>query len=233
MELSAAQLTANQANAQKSTGPRTPEGKAIARFNARRHGLTGQFSCMSEGDETAYKAFEAGMLSDLKPVGPYETQIAISIIQDEWRINRSKATENNIYGRGHDELADRTTAASPNIHAAATMADTYRDEHKTFANIALYESRISRMIAKNEKRLAERQNERKAAESKAREEAELLIRLAHFNGEAIDFEGSTEVNGFVFSNKQIVAAINRQTQLERARNYAKLGWNRVLRPKAA
>ena len=37
------QLRANQENARHSTGSRTEEGKARARYNARRHGLTGQF----------------------------------------------------------------------------------------------------------------------------------------------------------------------------------------------
>jgi len=37
---SARRITANQANAQKSTGPRTQTGKTKAAGNARRHGLT-------------------------------------------------------------------------------------------------------------------------------------------------------------------------------------------------
>ena len=41
MVCSPARLAANRANARKSTGPRTPEGKAASRENALKHGLTG------------------------------------------------------------------------------------------------------------------------------------------------------------------------------------------------
>ena len=40
--VSEARINANRLNAQRSTGPRTPEGKAIARGNALTHGLTGR-----------------------------------------------------------------------------------------------------------------------------------------------------------------------------------------------
>ena len=223
-EISAAQLAANQANAQKSTGPRTEEGKAVARFNARRHGLTGQFYCMSAQDEEAYDLFEAGFLKDLRPVGHYENQIAIAIIQDYWRLNRSRATESNLYGRGHDQRA-AVTDAPESTHAAATMADTHRDDHRVFANIALYETRIQRMISRNEKRLAELQAERKTGEKQAAEKAELLLRFADFVDDPAAAAPELTVDGFVFSTADLVAKIKLEQRLECAKICAASAWD--------
>jgi len=226
-QISQAQLEANQANAQKSTGPKTEEGKAIARFNARRHGLTGQFYCMSTEDETAYNIFEGKMLKTLQPEGAEEEQLAITITQDHWRLNRSRAVEFNLYGRGHDELAETIDAPTEDAHSAATMADTWRNDYRAYSNIALYETRIHRMIVKNKNCLTELQAERKAAEKLARDDAKLLVRLADFKGEAIESTHPIEVNGFVFPTAPLIAEINREERLKEARFHQFNGWNKT------
>jgi hypothetical protein len=47
---SAARAEANRRNSQKSTGPKTDEGKAKSRFNALKHGMTAQ-SILLPGDD--------------------------------------------------------------------------------------------------------------------------------------------------------------------------------------
>ena len=65
MPCSAAQLAANRANALKSTGPKTPEGKDRARRNGLKHGLTGQgvVIAAADADEAArrYETLEIEM----------------------------------------------------------------------------------------------------------------------------------------------------------------------------
>jgi hypothetical protein len=71
MPATEAQIRANQANAQKSTGPRTPEGKEASRANSYKHGLTAT-TVMPEREaaevQRRYTAF-AGELSPSGEVG--------------------------------------------------------------------------------------------------------------------------------------------------------------------
>ncbi len=225
--LSEAQLHANFLNAQKSTGPKTESGKARSAMNARRHGLTGQFYVMNEADRIAYEAFEKSLLAALKPVEAYERQLAVSISQDHWRINRSRAIEFNTLGLGHEELKDDAIGDSPEVEAAITQARTWHHEHPGLTNIVLYETRVNRMITKNEKRLSEIQAERKAAEAAALEEAELLHCHSVMNGEKVPADATLEVNGFVFSRGTLIARIQRKADLAAARFYKSVAWNRA------
>ena len=64
MHCSQARLEANRRNAQKSTGPRTVEGKAVSRANALKHGLCAVVVAAEDADrlqlraEEIYKAFK-------------------------------------------------------------------------------------------------------------------------------------------------------------------------------
>ena len=224
------QLRANQQNAQKSTGPRTEEGKARARYNARRHGLTGQFYVMDDDDRQAYFAFEKGLFNALAPVGEYEHQLAISIAQDHWRMNRVKGIEFNSYGIGHHEHAAEARADTAETETAVTQAQTWRADNKQFSNIALYETRLHRMIAKNKKDLADLQTKRKAAEAAAREEAELLLEEKLAELEPIDQTQPIHLNGFVFSCPTLLAAMAHKQAVAQARWYKARNWDRSRQP---
>jgi hypothetical protein len=65
----AAQIAANRQNAQKSTGPRTVEGKSISRANAWKHGLAGDGIVLPNEDLQAIATIQEELEAQLKPSG--------------------------------------------------------------------------------------------------------------------------------------------------------------------
>ncbi len=83
--ISEKQLEANRRNAQRSTGPRTEEGKKVSALNARRHNLTGQVTAMTDADRIMHNACSASIVESLAPEGAMEIQLARRIATDSWR----------------------------------------------------------------------------------------------------------------------------------------------------
>ncbi|MBN2559834.1 MAG: hypothetical protein JXQ75_02750, partial [Phycisphaerae bacterium] len=70
-----AQIAANRLNAQKSTGPRTPEGKAKVAQNALKHGLLAKQSVVRGEDAEEFEAYRQEMVASLAPVGALEAML--------------------------------------------------------------------------------------------------------------------------------------------------------------
>src|SRR5262245_8915589 len=84
---------ANQANAVRSTGPKTPEGKAAVRFNAFRHGLLARDVVLPGEDEEAFEDLRNQVWADRSPVGPIEEFLVDRIVNAMWRLQRLARTE--------------------------------------------------------------------------------------------------------------------------------------------
>ncbi len=85
-----AQVCANRSNAQKSTGPRTPEGKAIVAQNAVRHGLLAREVVIKGEDPEEFELYREGMLAELAPAGQMESLLAQRIAGLAWRLRRAE-----------------------------------------------------------------------------------------------------------------------------------------------
>jgi hypothetical protein len=70
-------LKANRENAKKSTGPKTPRGKAYSRMNARKHGLfIGSIAeLMSKEDLKEFDRIHKDLVDERQPVGPTQEYI--------------------------------------------------------------------------------------------------------------------------------------------------------------
>jgi hypothetical protein len=85
-------LAANRANARRSTGPKTPEGKEKSKFNAVEHGLTSRyFPAVIEAGTAEWDELEAvrtDLLSHCQPVGPIEELLLEKITIEYMRYRR-------------------------------------------------------------------------------------------------------------------------------------------------
>jgi hypothetical protein len=85
---SSAQITANQANAQHSTGPRTPEGRARVSQNRITHGLTSGNVLLPGEDPAAYDALLGSLVVGHVPATATERALVESIAHNQWRLER-------------------------------------------------------------------------------------------------------------------------------------------------
>lgn len=100
---------ANRANASKSTGPRTPEGKAKSRLNALAHGLTAQTAVLPGEDPDQLEALSAALMKQLKPRGVVQRIIAERIVSLAWKLRRVARAEEDVAmqmrkRRGYDRI---------------------------------------------------------------------------------------------------------------------------------
>ena len=91
---SRAQIQANRSNAQKSTGPRTVEGKERASQNAVKHGLLAREAVIVGEDPAEFEMYREGMLRTLAPVGPVEEMLAERVVGLSWRLRRAERLQN-------------------------------------------------------------------------------------------------------------------------------------------
>jgi hypothetical protein len=88
MSTSPAQLAANAANAQHSSGPRTPEGKARSSHNASKHGLTAREIIIAPGEQEEFDDLLATYQVDVKPQGAIQQTLFNQLVTAAWNLRR-------------------------------------------------------------------------------------------------------------------------------------------------
>jgi hypothetical protein len=91
------QIDANRRNAQKSTGPRTPEGKARSRRNGLQHGLTAKTCMLAGEDPEDLLDLLAEIREKLDPQDTDEDFLTERMAKARFRYNRIMPIEAAIY----------------------------------------------------------------------------------------------------------------------------------------
>src|SRR5256885_214732 len=91
------QITANRQNAQKSTGPKTPEGRAAVRLNSLKHGLTAQTLVLPGEKEEEFNALLESLAGEHDPATATEEALVAQLAMATWRLRRLYHQEAGFY----------------------------------------------------------------------------------------------------------------------------------------
>jgi hypothetical protein len=120
---SSAQLTANQKNAQLSTGPRTTEGRNRSSQNALRFGLFSTKNCVQPHETEEYEALSAALWNDMRPNGAMQELFATEVVRAAWRLRRCTEVES--------VLAEKTTGEDPMLDQELLRTQTAVDRARS------------------------------------------------------------------------------------------------------
>src|SRR5262249_21759098 len=121
------QIAANRLNAQKSTGPRTDEGRAAVRLNAVKHGLCARTLVLPGEDEAEFQALFDDLQETHKPANRTEAMLVRQMAIAAWCLDRAYHVEGAFL---HSELKDNAGIRDkyhPNLDHHGKLAYLHRD----------------------------------------------------------------------------------------------------------
>ncbi|MHC5172249.1 MAG: hypothetical protein ACYSPJ_00530 [Planctomycetota bacterium] len=110
------QIAANRKNAQKSTGPRTEQGKSTVAHNAIKHGLRSNRVLITSDDPHEFAKHHKALFKELAPVGPMEIFLTKRIIALSWHLMRATSLQSDsidTLARGEIEQTQPQAEARP------------------------------------------------------------------------------------------------------------------------
>jgi hypothetical protein len=107
--ISLAQLTANRANAEFSTGPKTETGRATSSQNRTIHGLArhnGAFVLLSSEDPNGFEALKASLAEEHRPSSETESILVNTMAESHWLAARAQTLQNSCFDPQTGQIAD-------------------------------------------------------------------------------------------------------------------------------
>jgi hypothetical protein len=91
------QIEANRLNAQKSTGPRSVEGKAVSCFNAIKTGIDSKSQIVRGEDPAELQTLTAEYRERWQPATPEQRLLVDTLIDCEWLLRRFRKAEAQLW----------------------------------------------------------------------------------------------------------------------------------------
>jgi len=107
------QIAANKRNARRSSGPRTPRGKASSSMNALKAGVFAKHLLLPDDDAAEFAKLRAQLHDEWRPLGPTENSLVERLLALFWkqrRVYRAEAGLYTMYRQCPDGLGGVATA---------------------------------------------------------------------------------------------------------------------------
>jgi hypothetical protein len=126
------QIEANRRNSLRSTGPRTPEGKAVSRFNALRSGINAKLQVIPGEDPAGLQAMADGYTRDWAPKTYLERFLVDSLVRADWLLQRLSRLEAELWT--HEIEAARALTFSK-LDEDSPIGDVYSRNYDKFTRL--------------------------------------------------------------------------------------------------
>jgi len=187
MSLTTNRTTINRENAQHSTGPGTPEGKARSSQNALKHGLSAKSLLLPSDDLAAFQRHLDSLLNEYQPQGPTEQQLVRTLASNSWHLDRVNRLEEALFTHADENL-------------------TLDTQMRSLTSLSTHRHRLTRSFESTLKQLRQLQEERRSEEKGHLWDASRLYALAEHKGLPYD----PAKDGFVFTEKDVEAFLDHE-----------------------
>ncbi|MBI5282091.1 MAG: hypothetical protein HY858_10445 [Candidatus Solibacter usitatus] len=144
-----AQVLANQANAQLSTGPRTIDGKARTAQNARKHGFTAATLHVSDDQRQEFETLQAGLIADTRPEGALENEIFRRLLIHAWNLRRIESFESQLIAETDPMAAGDDSNANKLDRFARYRRDLERSFYRALAELKKLQTQRAALLQQN------------------------------------------------------------------------------------
>jgi hypothetical protein len=161
------QIEANRLNAQHSTGPITPEGRAAVRLNGLKYGLYAETLILPGEDPAEFDALVDRLDAEHQPATPTEEIFVSQIAMASWRRARVQRMEAAFYKNQHKEYTQDDNRWYRPLDDNGRLAfiaqrDADYGSKSVLAGFKRYEARLDRSILSATQELRRCRAERRA-----------------------------------------------------------------------
>jgi hypothetical protein len=160
------QIAANRLNAQKSTGPRTPEGKSASSANPIKSGIYAKSTFIPGEDPAEYDALRAEHYHQFAPATPDERDLLDLMIKYKWQLRRLHDSYDQLWIQ-YDQTGN--TNENPPLAATFIRANLYSPN---LINVSRIIHSTDRAFHRTRTALIRTQEKRRHAEQKAAAESQ-------------------------------------------------------------